>query len=34
MAFYFKNTKKYNIMSEEDKKHDRNKNICHFCGKK
>ena len=31
MKFYFKNTKKDIIMSEEDEKHFRNTNICWFC---
>ena len=33
MNFYFKNTKKDIIMSEEDEKHFRNTNICWFCEK-
>ena len=34
MAFYFKNTKKDNIMTEEDEEDYRKNNICRFCGKK
>ena len=33
-AFYFKNTNKDIIMTEEDEKHYRNNNICRFCEKK
>ena len=33
MAFYFKNTKKDNIMGEEDEEDYRNNNICRFCEK-
>ena len=33
MAFYFKNTKKDIIMTEEDEKDFRNNNICRFCEK-
>ena len=33
MAFYFKNTKKDIIMTEEDEKEHRNNNICRFCEK-
>ena len=33
MAFYFKNTKKDIIMTEEDKEDYRNNNICRFCEK-
>ena len=33
MAFYFKNTKKVIIMTEEDGKHYRNNTICRFCEK-
>ena len=31
MNFYFKNTKKDIIMTQEDEKHFRNNNICWFC---
>ena len=30
MAFYFKNTKKDMIMTEEDKEDFKNKNVCRF----
>ena len=33
MNFYFKNTKKDVLMSEEDEEHFRNTNICWFCEK-
>ena len=33
MAFYFKNTKKDIIMTEEDEEDYRNNNICRFCEK-
>ena len=33
MAFYFKKSKKENIMTEEDKEHYKNNNICRFCEK-
>ena len=33
MAFYFKNTKKDIIITEEDEKLQRNNNICQFCDK-
>ena len=33
MAFYFKNTKKDNIMTEKDEEDFRNDNICRFCEK-
>ena len=33
MAFYFKNTKKAIIMTEEDDEDHRNTNICRFCEK-
>ena len=33
MNFYFKNTKKDIVMSEEDEEHFRNTNICWFCEK-
>ena len=33
MAFYFKNTKKDIIMTEEDEEHYKNNNICRFCEK-
>ena len=33
MAFYFKNTKKYIIMTEKDEEDYRDKNICRFCEK-
>ena len=33
MAFYFKNTKKDIIMTQEGKKDFEKKNICRFCGK-
>ena len=31
MAFYFKNTSKDNMMSEEDEEHDRDNKTCRFC---
>ena len=31
MNFYFKNTKKDIIMTQEDEEHFRNNNICYFC---
>ena len=34
MTFYFKNTKKDIIMTEEDEEDFRNNNICRFCEKK
>ena len=34
MAFCFKNSKKDNIMSEEDEDNCRSINICRFCAKK
>ena len=34
MAFYFKNTKKDIIMTEENDEDYRNNNICRFCEKK
>ena len=34
MAFYFKNTEKDIIMTEEDEENFRNNNICRFCEKK
>ena len=34
MDFYFKNTNKDIIMTEEDEEDYRNNNICRFCGKK
>ena len=34
MAFYFKNTKKDIIMTEENEEDFRNDNICRFCEKK
>ena len=33
MAFYFKNTNKDIIMTEEDVEHYRNSDICRFCEK-
>ena len=33
MAFYFKNTKKDIIMTEEDEEDYRNINVCQFCEK-
>ena len=33
MAFYFKNTKKDIIMTDEDEEHYKNNNICLFCEK-
>ena len=33
MTFFFKNTRKDIIMTEEDKEHLRNNNICRFCEK-
>ena len=33
MAFYFKNTKKDIIMTQEDKEDFDDNNICRFCGK-
>ena len=33
MAFYFKNTKKHIIMTEEDKENFKNNNVCRFCEK-
>ena len=33
MNFYFKNTKKDIVMSQEDEEHYRNNNICYFCEK-
>ena len=33
MAFNFKNTRKYIIMSEEDEEEYRNNNVCRFCEK-
>ena len=34
MAFYFKNTKKDIIMTQEDEEKYKNNNICRFCKKK
>ena len=34
MAFFFKNTKKHNIMTEKDEAYYRNNYICRFCEKK
>ena len=34
MAFYFKNTKKDIVMTEDDEADFRNNNICRFCAKK
>ena len=34
MAFYFKNTKKDIIMTQEDEEDYKNNNICRFCEKK
>ena len=34
MAFYFKNTKKDIIMTDEDDEDFKNNNICQFCEKK
>ena len=33
MAFYFKNTNRNIILTEEDEKHYKNSNICRFCDK-
>ena len=33
MAFYFKDTNKNNLLTEEDEKHDRKNNFCRFCEK-
>ena len=33
MAFYFKNTKKDIIMTQEDEEDYKNNNICRFCEK-
>ena len=33
MVFYFKNTNKNIVMTEEDKEDFRNNNICRYCGK-
>ena len=33
MNFYFKNTKKDIVMTQEDEEHYRNNNICYFCEK-
>ena len=34
MAFYFKNTNKDIIMTQEDEEDYKNNNICRFCEKK